>query len=492
MEQEYRLMDGIALSEKLKSREWSAKEVVEASIACAHQQNGELNAIVHERYDKVRAEAEHARRDTRFSGVPLLLKNLSHMLEGEVIDAGSTLLKKRVAQRNSHYVNRLRSAGFLFTGFTNSPELGIKNITEPAIHGPSRNPWNKEYSPGGSSGGAAAAVASGMVPIAAASDGGGSIRIPASWTGLVGLKPTRGRMPVGPGVGRQWQGAAIDFVISRSVRDSAAVLDELQTFQLEAAFQIPLFEGCYLEDAKKPLGKLRIAWSDQSPVGTKVSESAKEAVRQVAYWLEREGHYVENCSPGIDGTNLMENYYVMNSGEMANVLDSLEKATGIAITDEDCELETWMLATAGRQIGANHYAKSINGWDDALMRMVRFHETYDLYLTPSTADHAPKIGELTPSTEDKAQWIDRLNGLNPMQQQSLIYEMFLPSLTYSPFTQLSNITGQPAISLPVYQCKNGLPIGVQAMAQKGNESLLLRLGNALEDSHLWQGGLRDE
>ena len=240
----YLTHDGVSLANLIKKKEVSPKELVEAAYEQMEAVNPHLNAVVRTRKEKVMEEIDQLHIEEQpFAGVPIVLKDISQAIKGEPLTSGSKLFTDNISKRDSNFVHRLRKAGFLFLGHTNTPEFGLKNITEPEIYGPTRNPWNTNYSAGGSSGGSAASVASGIVPIAGASDGGGSIRIPASFTGLFGLKPTRGRTPVGPGVGRQWQGASIDFVLSRSVRDSAALLDVLQTIQPEAAFHIPLFEG---------------------------------------------------------------------------------------------------------------------------------------------------------------------------------------------------------------------------------------------------------
>ena len=376
-----------------------------------------------------------------------------------------------------------------FVGHTNTPEFGLKNISEPELYGPSRNPWDPDYSPGGSSGGAAAAVASGIVPMAGASDGGGSIRIPASFTGLFGLKPTRGRTPVGPGTGRQWQGASIDFALTRTVRDSCALLDVLQTVQSEAAFQTPLFPGKYSELInRQPERKLRIAVAADSPVGTAVSQDAKDALRKTVQWLLQEGHEVEEASNGIDGIRLMQDYYLMNSGEMALLARNLGRMAGRTLNVEDMEIESWLLSESGKRVSAADYSASLASWDAAAAKMAALHERYDFYLTPATAFTAPKIGELTHSAASRTDLLERFARTQTMDaQQDLIYDMFLPSLTYTPYTQLANLTGQPAMSVPVHVADSGLPIGVQFMASKGQESRLLALAHQIEQSSLWQG-----
>lgn len=488
--EEYIELDGTALSELIRDKEITATELVHLSFDQLEKVNPLLNIVTHTRKKEALIEAEKINQTfdqsaETFAGVPILLKNISQAVAGDPLTSGATLLAGNIAKVDSHFVNRLRNAGFIPTGHTNAPEFGLKNITEPKLYGATKNPWNVEYAPGGSSGGAAAAIASGVVPIAGASDGGGSIRIPASFSGLFGLKPTRGRTPVGPGVGRQWQGASIDFVLSKTVRDTAQVLQASQVIQQAAAFQTPLFAGSYLEAMRAPLNrKLRIGFTTESPVGTPVSEDAKEAVSKVVKWLEAEGHQVEEAKNEVDGVQLMRDYFLMNSGEMTATLTQLEKALGKTITKADVEIESWILYEAGKSVSAAEYSGSIASWDTAAAQMAKYHENYDLYITPTTAYPAPKIGELSRA---KQEMIERLADSNQAKQQDLIYEMFLPSLTYTPFTQLANLTGQPAISVPVHLTKEGLPLGVQVMASKGAEDLLLQIANQLEETALWIG-----
>lgn len=488
--QAYLLMDATEMAELVRTKQVTPAELLECSFEQLDKVNPSLNAVVHTRKERITTEAKKQSYmvDLPFAGVPSLLKNLSHSLEGEPVDSGSRLLKSSIAGHDSNLVKKLRDTGLLLMGHTNAPEFGLKNITEPLLYGPTRNPWNMEYSPGGSSGGAAAAVAAGIVPVAAASDGGGSIRIPASFTGLFGLKPTRGRTPVGPGVGRQWQGAAIDFVLSRSVRDSAAMLDMLQVVQPEAAFQTPLFPGSYKEHMKIPFNKpLRIGYTMKSPVGTPVSDGARKAVEKTVKWLESEGHIVEERDNDVDGVQLMKDYYIMNSGEIAALVNSLEKNMGRRLTADDVEIETWILNVAGKSVSVAEFSSSLASWDTAAAKMAVFHETYDFYLTPATAYTAPKVGELSHSESEQQDLHQQIGELDKLEQQKLIYQLFLPSLTYTPFTQLANLTGQPAMSVPVHVTDEGLPLGVQVMAGKGEEDKLLQLGYQLEQSDMWVG-----
>ncbi|WP_182201408.1 amidase [Paraliobacillus salinarum] len=481
---EYQRFDAIDLATLIKKREVSSQELLDAAFQRIDEVNGELNAVVRSRKKKTYEEAKKL-PTAPFSGVPILLKDISQAIRGEVLSSGSKLLKQNIVTHDSNFTARLKQLGFLPIGQTNTPEFGLKNITEPEAYGATRNPWNLEHSPGGSSGGAAAAVASGIVPVAGASDGGGSIRIPAAFTGLFGLKPTRGRTPVGPGTGRQWQGASIDFVLTKSVRDSAALLDHMQTVQPEAAFQTPLFEESYLDIVNRRVSqKFRIGFSNDSPVGTPVGEDAKMAVSRVVQWLAKEGHEVEECSIPVNGYHLMKHYYKMNAGEMNRVIIGMEQVLQREITANDVDPFTWVLHQTGKNISAAMYSESLSGWDQAAEQVTGFHNKYDLFITPTNAYPAPKIGELNPS-EKEVERLLKVDEQSPVDQQKLVYDMFLPSLTYTPFTQLANLTGQPAINMPVHLSQSRLPMGVQVMAPKGREDLLFQLAAQIEQSDLW-------
>lgn len=484
--QHYLKMDATEMAKLIKAGEVSSKEIIGLSMKQLLKVNDQLNAVMNMKPEGPFETLSNY--SGTFYGVPIFFKGISQSIKGEPLTGGAKLLKNNVSQTTSHFSKRLLEAGFICLGHSTVPEFALKNITEPELHGATRNPWDINYSPGGSSGGAAALIASGVVPVAGASDGGGSIRIPASFTSLFGLKPTRGRTPVGPGIGRQWHGAAIDFVLSRTVRDSAALLDVLQIVQPEAAFQVPLYKDGYVKtleaEFKRPL---TIGFSIQSPVHTPVSDEAKQAVEKTVSWLERNGHHVEEVNLDIDGIQLMKDYYLMNSGEVSALLYQMEQSLGRKITSKDVEIETWILNEAGKSVSAREFTMSIAAWDIAAEKMAKFHQTYDLYVTPATASSAPKIGELTHSEESREALLIAMKEGSKDDLQQLIYDMFLPSLTYSPFTQLANLTGQPAMSVPVHLTKKGLPLGVHIMAAKGREHILLQLANQLEHSHLWVG-----
>ena len=481
-----RTEDAIYFRELIHNKKISPKELVKHSIQEIKSQNDQLNAVIHPRFEKALEESESRKfNDTFFGGIPILLKGLGQSLAGEPHTSGAKLFQNNMSNQTSHYTKALLDAGFIVLGQTNTPEFGFKNITEPELYGPTRNPWNTNYSPGGSSGGAATAVASGMVPIAGASDGGGSIRIPASFTGLVGLKPTRGRTPVGPGSGRGWQGASIDFGLTKSVRDTAALLDMLQTIQPAAAFQVPLFQEGYLAQLDASRKKVfRIAYSLQSPIHSPVSKEAKKAVLNMVSWLEKEGHFVEERTPEIDGLTLMRSYYMMNCGETTAMLQNVEKGLDRKFCLDDMELVTWVLYHAGKTVRAADYSNTIKNWDHAAEIMATFRESYDLFLTPATADSAPKVG-VQWQTKELMEKMKRIEDFNFVEQQQIVWDMFADSLPITPFGMQANLTGEPSISLPVHLTKEGLPIGVQFTGPKGKEDWLLHIAKDIEDSGLF-------
>jgi amidase len=409
-------------------------------------------------------------------------------IEGERITLGSKAYQNYRAKVDSNYVKNVRKTGAIFIGRTNIPEFGLMGITEPAFYGPARNPWNTELTPGGSSGGSAAAVASGMVPIAGANDGGGSIRIPAAYCGLFGMKPSRGRTPVGPVYGRNWQGASVDLILSRSVRDSAAMLDAISVFEKGAAFHIMPFQGSYLEQVYHPVEKkLTIAFTVQSPLGTEVDPECREAVKKTAKFLESLGHNVVEREAPIDGRKIAQSYLTMYFGEVAATFASLEEILGRKVKMSDVEPTTWIVGLVGRATSAEEFVLSMREWDKAAIEMELFHETYVLYLTPTTAMLPAKIGGLEPSNAEKKlmQVAGKLSMGGILKKTGIIEQVAENNLRRTPFTQLANLSGQPAMTIPIHLTKDGIPVGVQFMAARGREDLLYSLAGQLEQSDLW-------
>lgn len=480
---DYKNYDGLGLAELIKKKEVTPDEVRKMAIQEIEQKNKQLNAVIYKIYDEQK-EVNNSEQEGIFTGVPTLIKNIAQEIKGYPITEGSKALANFISKEDSEFVRQLKATGVSILGITNVPEFALMGITEPAQYGPTRNPWNPDYTPGGSSGGSAAAVASGMVPIAGANDGGGSIRIPGAFCGLFGLKPTRGRTPIGPNRGRSWQGASVDHILSRSVRDSAAMLDEYK-FDRANAFIAPPFEGSYLEASQTPIKRpLKIAFSTHSPIGN-VHDECKEAVHKCVKLLENLGHHVEEKEAPIDGQQLANSYLMMYFAEVASGLSEIEKRIGRKVTYKDVEPTTWILAMLGKVVSAEELLTSLKYWDVLAYQMELFHDEYDFYITPTTAFPPSKIGELDLSSSEKR--LLQIVGSLPLGKfvRKTVEQIAYKSLERTPFTQLANFTGQPAMTLPVHLTKDGLPCGVQVMARRGREDLLFQLAGELEQSDIW-------
>lgn len=471
------------LAQLVRDHEVSATDLVNTAYQQIDRLNPDLNAVITTRHQQALGEAAQL-KDTGqpFLGVPILLKGLGQSLAGEPSTNANRLFQDYRATITSNYTRRLQAAGFIIIGQTNFPEFGFKNVTDSQMYGDAKNPFNTAYSPGGSSGGAASALASGMVPIASASDGGGSIRIPASWSGLIGLKPTRGRMPMGPSDWRSWQGASINFALTRSVTDTALFLESMQALQAAAVFQVPLIKAGLVQRLNQPDRQLKIGYLTQSPVGTPVDSEAQQAVLAAVDFLRQAGWTVEEINWPTNGDALIRSYYTMNAGETAHMFQKIEAAIGRSVTRDDMELLTWALYQTGKQISAVDYIDALSTWDQAAAQWAQLHESYPLVLCPTTATAAISLNEQLVSDENLA-LMKRIDELAPQAQRELIYDQWLPSLTHSPFTQQANLTGEPAISLPTHLTKAGLPIGIQLTAAKGQEELLLQIAKLFEDHH---------
>lgn len=468
------------LAQLVRTGQVTSEELVQAALDRIERRNPHLNAVIHLRSAAALKEARQI-KDTGqpFLGVPLLLKGLGQQLAGEPDTNGNKLFKNNIARQSSNFVKALQRAGFIIIGQTNFPEFGFKNVTDDQLFGPARNPWASQYTPGGSSGGSAAAVADGWVPLAAGNDGGGSIRIPAAWTGLIGLKPTRGRVPTGPDSWRSWQGASINFALTRTVKDTAILLDQLQTVQQAAVFQTPLYRPGFAAALTTPLPKAAIGYTTKSPVGTPVSPEAQQAVMETVKFLRQQGFKVQKMYDPVDGINLMRSYYLMNGAETAAMFQSIQQTMSRPLSRNDMELYTWALWQMGKNIGAADYSRALSLWDQAAEQHAQMHEFYPLFLTPTTAQPAPRV-----DNTDRPEYVEQMkhiDELTPGEQRQLIYDQCLPALTQAPFTEQANMTGEPAISLPTAISSQGTPLGIQFIAAKGNEALLLQMAKLFED-----------
>lgn len=476
------MKDGLYWAEKLRKKEVSFQELLTNFEEKARKQNSMLNAFVTMMGNEAREEHQ---KDTDllkrpFAGLPIPLKMLGQEKKGWLSTSGSKLLRDHRSSRNSHFTNKLIENGLVPFAQTNTPEFGFKNITDAELYGPARNPWNLDYYSGGSSGGAASAVASGIVPIAGASDGGGSIRIPASFCGLIGLKPTRGTMPVGPSGWRGWQGAAIDFALTVSMRDTEKLFYGMRGIDSAAPYQAP--EKAWRHEQASQKKKLKIAVVIDSPIHSNASPEAASAVEKAHNFLLKQGHQIEMTSYPVDGKELIASYYMMNGAETAAMFAGIEQGLRRPVERNDMELMTWGIYQYGKKIPASHFIHALNVWDRAAFIMEQLFTEYDLLLTPTVATTAPKINDDLQSPEIRDA-LETSANLTENELHHLINQMFEKSLEITPYTQLANLTGQPAISLPTYLTEKNLPLGIQFMAARGREDLLLQIGKLFETEY---------
>jgi amidase len=474
VDEELASLDATAQARLVHDGEATPRELAEAAIARIEALNPELNAVIHPLFEEGLAAADGEVPDGPFRGVPFLLKDLGACFAGQPMHLGMRVLKDADfrAPVDSYLAQRFRAAGFVTLGKTNCPELGIQPTTEPVAYGPTRNPWDTARSSGGSSGGAAAAVASGMVPIAHASDGGGSIRIPASACGLVGLKPTRARTSEGPLLGDVMSGLTVELVVSRSVRDTAAALEAVHGPAPGDPYVAPPPERSYLEELTADPGRLRIGLMPHPAVpGLESSLECVAAVRGAAELLQSLGHDVEESSPADPGLtqqlDLGETFLTRwAAGQAANLLQ-LGRVIGREIGRDDVEPLTWRLAEIGRERSGGRYLSDVATHQLVTRAIAAWHESgFDLLLTPTMAEPPMPLGSHDDSGEE------------PLDA----YHAALPQ---GAFTALINATGQPAISLPLHWTPDGLPVGVHLVAAYGREDLLIRVAAQLEQARPW-------
>jgi amidase len=471
MTDELSRLDATAQAELVRRGEASPVELVDAAIEGIEALNGDLNAVIHPLFEKAREAASGELPDGPFKGVPFLLKDLGAAFAGDPLHLGMRFLKEAGfrAPLDTYLAQRFRAAGFVTLGKTNTPELGIVPTTEPDAYGATLNPWDRARSTGGSSGGSAAAVASGMVPVAHANDGGGSIRIPASACGLVGLKPTRQRTSAGPLAGDHMSGLSEELVVSRSVRDTAAVLDAVHGAAPGDPYVAPQPQRPYLDEVTADPGALRIGLGTQ-PLLVDVSpqRAVVAAAQNAGRLLESLGHTVEEGGPGgLEEMDLVDTFLTRWMAGQALALDELGAVVGRPVRREDVEPLTWALAEEGRRRSAGRYLSAV-AQHQRVARMIAgwFESGFDLLVTPTMGEVPPPLGAFDDSGPEPLQAIHR-------GEQT------------AAFTAILNATGQPAISLPLHWDGDGLPVGVQLVAPHGREDVLIRVSAQLEQARPW-------
>ncbi|MEZ5931109.1 MAG: amidase [Alphaproteobacteria bacterium] len=458
--------DGLALGEKVRSGEVSATELVEAAIERIEAHNPALNAVVAKAYDQALDMARRQKPEGPFAGVPFLLKDLGGALAGVPFTGGSRFFQDVCPPVDSVLVQRYKAAGLVPLGRTNTPEFGLNASTEPVLFGPTHNPWDMDRTPGGSSGGSAAAVAAGLVPLAHASDGGGSIRIPASCCGLFGLKTTRARNTMAPYLGESLAGCSVEHVVSRTVRDSAAALDATAGPAPGDPCMAPPQTTPFLDQVTTEPRKLRIAIATGAFGGTPVHADCVTAAEKAGALCERLGHVVEPASPTFDAERLDQDYNMLFAvGASANIRQRA-KAIGRELDPACFERVTWAMMEKAKSLSATDYVQLLNGLHAISRDICRFFDDYDLLLTPTLAQPPVPLGHLDMMMDDLDAYTDRL-------------------WRFASFTYQFNVTGQPAMSVPLYWNDEGLPIGVQFVASYGDEATLLQLAGQLERAEPW-------
>jgi amidase/6-aminohexanoate-cyclic-dimer hydrolase len=465
---EYDRYDALGLAEQLAKKQFTPQELLAAVRQRVEALNPQLNAFSQLFFERAAAQIERGLPAGPFRGVPFALKDLGQYLSGTITSAGSRVWQKQVANYDSTLVQRYLQAGLVIFGKTTSPELGLTTTTESAVFGQTHNPWNLERTSGGSSGGTAAAVAARILPAAHGSDGGGSIRIPASCCGLFGFKPTRGRVPLGPAQFEGWNGCSHHHVLTLSVRDSAALLDATAGAELGSPFFSPPPARPFLQEVRTKPGKLRLALILETPSGTPLDDECKTATLQAAKLCEALGHSVEERPLPLDGAALRAAFLTVIQVSLARTLDDAAQTLGRPVSEQDVEPMTWAMFQAGRASNGIVYSRAIATLHQMGLAMAKFQQKYDVILNPTLAQPPVKLGVLS---------------LTPTSSAA-----FSKAITeFGPYTALYNVTGQPSMSVPLHWSPDGLPIGTMFSGRFGEDALLFRLAGQLEQAQPWAG-----
>jgi amidase len=471
---EYWKYDALGLAELVRSKQVTALELAQSALAACVRLNPSLNIVCHDLSQLALSAARQASMQGPFAGVPFLLKDIGAQMKGTPCECGSRLMKGYVSTYDGNLTERFKRAGLITVAKTTTPEFGAQITTEAILTGPTRNPWNLQATPGGSSGGSAAAVAAGVVPLAHANDGLGSIRIPAANCGLFGLKPTRQRTPAGPVNGEISGGRGVEFVVSRSVRDSAALLDAVHGGDAGAPYAAPAPERSYLEELSTKPWRLKIAFMDRTFTGAAVHPECAKGARDLARLCTDLGHVVEEATPTIDWAAYMWAIRTAGSASFAAGLASAGRAMGRTPSEENLEPLTWLSYLEGRELRAEEYFRALETFTALQRGLGQFFERYDILITPMLSQPPADIGWLGTPTHDL----------------DVYWEKFAGD-TYSPFAGIFNVTGQPAASIPCHETGDRRPIGTQLVARFGDEAAIFRLAAQIEAARPWHHRLPD-
>jgi amidase len=465
---DYTRFDATGLADLVARRQVKPEELIAAAFEAASKVNPKINAMLQTLPEQARAEINTGSRKSPFAGVPFVIKELVLHAKGVRSDSGSRLARGFVPDADTELMARFRRAGLVLIGTTQTPEFGYNPTTETVAFGPVHNPWNLDHSAGGSSGGSGASVAAGIVPVAHANDGGGSIRIPASCNGLVGLKPTRDRIPSGPDYADPLCGLAIEFALTRTVRDAAALLDAVAGPDIGAPGFCVTPVRPYLAEVGAPTGRMKIAWTTTPASGLKIDPECVKAVHETVKLLEGLGHELVEDRPPLDWELFLANVHRIWVAFNALSVDAAAMATGRKPGPDNLEAVTLACVEEARKMSASDLLTSIAHQNVVSRQVGVWFEKYDLHLSPTLARPPAPLGEINQNR----------SGCSPIEWTQQVF-------TYCPFTPLYNTTGQPAISLPLHWTDGGLPVGVQLVARFGDESSLIRIAAQLEEARPW-------
>jgi amidase len=465
---DYARYDGLGLAELIRNKEVTARELAELALCGVQKINPQINAVIEVYQERVEKADELLSPAAPFGGVPFFLKDLGATEAGKLQEMGSRLAKGYIAATDAYLTTRFKQAGAIIYGRTTTPERGFAATTESILTGATRNPWDLNLIAGGSSGGSAAAVAAGIVPVAHASDGGGSIRIPAACCGVVGLKPSRGRVTAGPDADEGLFGLVQEFIVSRTVRDTAAMLDAVSRPAPGDPFIIVQPRQPYLKEINAPAGKLRIAFTAESWTGVEVNPEIAGSLKSIARMCEDMGHFVEAAKPQFD----LEPYFaalgVLWNAFLGYTCDLLARKMDRPVDPHHLEPVTLKVYNNSRNISAADVISARAALNVTRRKVGEFFEKYDLLLTPTTAQLPVPIGTIH------------------QNQDVALEDWYLGTAQFNAFTSLFNATGLPAISLPLCQSAAGLPLGIQFAAGFGQEDLLIRIAGAFEEALPWK------
>ena len=479
--------DALTLAHGLRNGDYSAAELLDAAIKGAERINPQINAIIRPLHQLAHSSVQAGIPKGVFSGVPFLLKDLLADVAGYPTAGGSRLYKDVIAKHDSELVKRCKQAGLVIFGKTNTPEFGLTPYTEPQLFGPSLNPWDVSRTTGGSSGGSGAAVAAGLAPMAGAGDGGGSIRIPASCCGLVGLKPTRGRNPTGPARSDIWFGAVAEHPLTRTVRDCAAALDALHGGDPGAPHVAPPPAEAYSQAIEKPPRPLRIAYSASPMLSDNMHAECVSGLERSAKMLESLGHSVEPAQPPLRRDAFVHAFIVLLIADVAAELRAAEPLIGRKARISDVEPSTYALARLARAFSVEELALAIRELQSQSREIGRWMQDYDVFLCPTLAEPPFTTGSYQPLASERMgiRAINRLPLAGIARASGLIDQLAQNIFRFIPNTPVANITGAPSISLPLHWSQDGLPVGMMFTAPFGDEATLLQLARQLEQAMPW-------